>query len=200
MTNEELTLWIEENHKFIRKKANFWVKNYPCLEMDYEEGYSLALEYVFRASLRFDESKGYKFITYAGMAIDNAFKCKIRSIQNQKKYIICEVSLDDTVTDSEGNSTSNGELIEDISINVEEETIIEAMICQIRNIAETQVKRGGIIFDLMVKGYTQREIGRELEISQAHCSRLVNKIIKLAKIELSKQNSLSGLQSEDFRL
>lgn len=186
MTNEELTLWIEENHKFIRNKANFWAKNYPCLEMTYEEAYSLALEYVFRSSLKFDKSKGYKFSTYCGMAIDNAFKGEIRSIQNQKKYVTYEISLNNIISDSDGNITEQGDLIEDITINIEEEVIANRLCERVREIIDKEVKRGGIILDLLIEGYTQRDIGKKLGISQASCSRLIHKISTITKKELSK--------------
>lgn len=200
MTNEELTLWIEQNHRLVRKKANYWINNSEYLDMTYDEAYSLALEYVLKAAKRFDKSKGYKFSTYAGMAIDNAFKCNIRTIKNQKKYITYEISLNDVTFDSEGNETENINLIADENISVEDEATINALISYVREIACSRVKRGGEIFDLMILGYKQREIGRELGISQTHCSRLVHRIMHLAKIEISKQNTLSGLQSEDLRL
>ena len=60
-----------------------------------DDAYSLALEALWKAAKTFDDSKGYKFATYASVCIYNACGMYLRKQRQDARYGWC--SLDDEV-------------------------------------------------------------------------------------------------------
>ena len=185
MTNEELTLWIEENHTFLRHKAYYWHDNTILKHiMDREESYSETMIPLMKANKIFDESKGYDFKTVLSTIIDNHFRMMIRKINNQIKYDNNKLpaSLNFKIEDNDGHFIELGEIAiiepEDFVEDIVYKDIIEKM-CKF---SKSVTSNGDLILKLFIEGKNQREIAKELGITQSIVSRKIKKIIDRTKL------------------
>lgn len=128
----------------------------------------------------FDLEKGYKFVTYASMAINNELSMFIRG---HKKFY-GQDSLDEVVleSDNHNNDVTRKDLLFDptdaYSVVDDELFSHEVMVRLIEVVPDKHLE----IFTRYLQGVHQREIAKEFNYSQSYISRLVNKVIDKAKL------------------
>ncbi len=134
-------------------------KYYPPAGYDYDDLFQMGCIGLVKAAQRFDATLGFKFTTYAGIWIKSEIQKAIRLSTSPKRSGEV-VSLDYSVEDGEGT-------LQDLLANydsVEEE--VEASL-----LFNELIRKEPVITKLALQGYTQKEIGRKLGISQAHVYR-----------------------------
>ncbi|MFB0831064.1 sigma-70 family RNA polymerase sigma factor [Brevibacillus laterosporus] len=141
-------------------------KYYPPAGFDYDDLFQIGCIGLFKAAERFDATLGFKFTTYAGIRIKSEIQKVIRlSLRAKRSGEV--VSLDCSVEDGEGT-------LQDLLANydsVEEE--VEASL-----LFNELIRKEPVITKLALQGYTQKEIGRKLGISQNRVSQKMQSMKK----------------------
>lgn len=133
-------------------------KYYPPTGYEYEDLYQVGCIGLVQAAKKFDPSLGYKFTTFAGIWIENEIRKAIR-MQKAVKRTGDVFSID-------GWDREEGSLA-DLLANfdsVEEEVETKLLFSEL-------FRREPAITMLALQGYTQKEIGRKLGMSQVNVSR-----------------------------
>ncbi|GED34014.1 sigma-70 family RNA polymerase sigma factor [Brevibacillus centrosporus] len=141
------------------------LKNYyPPAGFDYDDLYQVGCIGLVKAAKKFDPSFGIKFTTYAGHFIENELRRMIRT-QKAVKRSGDVFSMDGTGDEEEG---SLADLLANFD-SVEEEVEAKLLFSEL-------MRQDPDITMLALQGYTQKEIGSKLGISQVHVSRKIRKL------------------------
>ena len=168
LTKEQKEL-VENNHKLI-----YYYIHKNGLSMD--EYYDILAIGLCKAALRFDESKGIKFVTYAMFVMRNEHWANERLKRNKNRNAPV-LSLS---TQIHINKDSNDMTLEDF-IPGDRDIFDSLILLDIEKILkdETLIK----ICKLALAGYNQREMKEYVNLSQSMISRKLKKIEKLLKEE-----------------
>lgn len=157
------------------------VKKYPMVDEDLEDMISIGTIGLIKAIETYDYSKGSKLATYAARCIDNELLMMLRA----RKKIAKEVSIYEPIgTDKEGNEISLLDIIEAETKDVTQTMIVNEYASKLVEIIDKAltsrerliiVKRYGLLDG---KEMTQREIGKQLDISRSYVSRIEKKALK----------------------
>ena len=157
MTKEQENLVIE-NHNLIY----YFIHKYNLSIEDYYDVCAIGL---CKAAITYDSSKDVKFVTYAGVCIENAIKMELRKQKNILVY-----SLDMTFS-STSNGTRDISYVENITTGLSAyDEILPYQLDKVLNAQEYK------LVALVLQDYTQVEIGNIIGISQAQVSRMFFKI------------------------
>ena len=157
MTKEQENLVIE-NHNLIY----YFIHKYNLSIEDYYDVCAIGL---CKAASTYDDKKGIKFSTYAGVCIENEIKQELRKQKNILVY-----SLDMTFSNT---SDGTGEIsyVENITTGLSAyDDILPYQLDKVLNAREYK------LVALSLQDYTQVEIGNIIGISQAQVSRMFSKI------------------------
>ncbi len=134
-------------------------KYYPPTGFDYDDLYQVGCIGLFRAAKKFDPSLGFKFTTYAAHWIENELKKAIRA-QNAVKRTGVVVSMESAYSEEDNTLMDLMATFDSVEGEVEASLLFDELV-------KTEPK----ITRLALQGYTQREIGEKLGISQVQVSR-----------------------------
>ncbi len=175
MTNEEL-LSTGDIQEVVTRNMHFvhyTVRQYQNTEYEYDDLVQVGAVGLMKAAKTFDISKGFKFISYAGICIRNELNMHLR--QN-KKHVPC-ASLDEAFNMNDGSDNlSLGDMIADTFDTYDEVSSIcntRVLLSLIEELPEREqqiVKHRYGVFNSNI--WTQKELSTELGISQSYLSRL----------------------------
>lgn len=171
-----------ESDKLILDNLNliYFVLQKMGLYNEREYYYDIGLIALVRAARQFDESKGYTFTTYATMAIRNEICVDMRRAKaDKRKANFNTVSLDSVIyQNKEGDDIT---LMDTISsdINIEEELIEKERMKTLKNAITTlTIKERKVLKYYLMYDMSQRQIAEKIGCTQAHISRIYQRIIK----------------------
>ncbi len=178
--NLESQKFILENkglvHHIVQK--NFKI---PTNATEYDDITSIGMMGLIKAALKYDESKGTKFSTFAGTCIMNEIRMSFRK---SNKYAF-DKSLEENVYRYENNTnkinrnTSYEEIIEDTRYNTERDVIINEEVVEVLNIIFNCFKARDLIILLYeIAGAKHEYSAKILNISISYVSRIKNKALK----------------------
>lgn len=178
-SNREIELLVEESvglvHFIIKKYFKYTARK--CKELDlYDDLVQEGMIGLYKAAKIFDESKGYQFATIASRCIyGDLYKFQDRYI---KKNYRNDISLEKNVgKEGENEITMPIAFEEDGYKYIEYKEIMERLNSHLDDREKSIVK-------LRLKGLSQEEIGKTINISQVQVSRKLKQIrTKLIEIE-----------------
>ncbi|GEC93800.1 sigma-70 family RNA polymerase sigma factor [Brevibacillus brevis] len=144
------------------------LKNYyPPTGFDYDDLFQVGCIGLIQAARKFDPSLGFKFTTYAGVWIENEIRKAIR-MQMTAKRTGDVISMDWVGNEEE----SLADLLANFD-SVEEEVEAKRLFTEL-------IRQEPDITLLALEGYTQKEIGRKLGMSQVNVSRKLKNMKNVA--------------------
>lgn len=175
-SNNNESPYLNEGIETAKKVAWKYAKGNHAL---YEELLSEAYIGLVKAINTFDESKGFRFKTYAGTCITNQIRMYFRyqNKHNKNFYLNDKVS-----TDKDGNDIVIGDLLYDtISgeklLECETKELEKLIMDNLNEILPNEIMRK--VFLLRKKEiYTQQQISEIVGVSRSYVSRLYNTINK----------------------
>lgn len=133
---------------------------------------------LIKAARNFDDTKGYKFATYATRCIQNEMLMFLRKLNRQVPY---EISLNTPIgKDKDGNELCLLDVLEDDSGSLDAEidkSVFHAFM-------DKQNAKDRKLVAAVYSGYSQKEIAKELAVLQPTVSRRLSRLKKRAKTEL----------------
>lgn len=168
MTNEEI---FNNNINIAFKLMN----NYKDCEIEYEDKKQICLLGLWKAVITFDKEKKIAFSTYAYKVIQNELNYYLRKNKKHTKISINQVIYDDITLENtvEDNVNEIDELLEKIDLEKVKQLLykeINTFKCKNKQICE-----------LVLQGYTQLQVAKKMNISQAAVSRIRKKLIENVK-------------------
>lgn len=171
---------VEENQRLAYYLAHRWAKKLTRYPLTQNEIESDCLYGLFKAARTFDESKGYRFATYATHCINNEV------LQTLRKYKVIKIPISSlTAINSSGDEFDQWNLIqgdqfqEDISDAILSEMVIQA------EFKKLDKREKQILYLYANGGYTQKEISKLIGISQSYISRIIKKLQGKMKLKLN---------------
>lgn len=172
MTNEEM---FNNNTNLAYKIANKFKDNYSD---EFEDITQIALEGLWRAVKTYDESKGYKFSTYAYPIIHNTIYMYLRKLRRTPKDIL-----------SLSMPVGNDESLELADMIQSDFDIFEEFISQHNEYVIDQIQKNinhfiflndmdKLVTRRIMMGETQSSIAKDLNVQQASISRRLKRIRK----------------------
>ena len=126
---------------------------------------------LIKAARNFDKTKGCKFATFAARCIQNEMLMFLRSLNKRASH---EISLNTPIgKDRDGNELCLLDVLEDEHGNPEAEID--------KSVFKEKDKQ---LVAAICKGYSQKEIAKELQVLQPTVSRRLSRLKKRAKTEL----------------
>ena len=194
--NENINIAYKVAHRFADKISNE-------VREDFIQESLIGLWY---ACENFDESKGYKFSTYAySLCSGYIMKCSTHlSTRRERKVIkyneldITKVSMSQEMFRGEEDIQTVGDLLKDKESYREEDDMCANMDFKRFINSDTLTDRERTIFLLISDEVTQTEIGERLGLAQAHISRLYKKI-KKKYVEWLEQEKMGEVYAEERR-
>ena len=171
---EEQKKMVEDNHGLI-----MWYLNEN--DLPYEEYYDICAIAMCRAAIRFNPENGVQFSTYATKAMENEIKsyhrnkhASVRNNHSRRVSLSTQVrSYDDneklTLSDVIADSGFGGKSPEDIVMS--------------RSFTCSLTEREAMVVQMVIDGYTYREIGAEIGCTHQNVHRIMSK----AKEKLRKE-------------
>ena len=139
----------------------------------FEDLVSIGTIGLIKAVNTFDESKGFKFATYATRCINNEILMNFRRNKKKKQEISMQTPIH---VDDNGNvMTIENTIDEKIDMNQEDDSRLQEMLDCLPMVED---KRNRNILLLFLAGKRQKEIARIMGISQSYISRLQQKAIE----------------------
>ena len=178
MTQMEL---FEQNQKLVYRVYSDKIKNkaeaLPIKEDILQEG----LHALWKACQKFDETRGVKFITYAYKSIENSMKVYLyRQKEKVKLMVSISAKIEDTPFSYEECLPTRTDMQEFIEIH----DILD-------QVSQQLDARSLLVIKMIKEGYTQSEIGKELQIHQVTVHRTIELIKqKILKIITYKEKTL----------
>lgn len=118
---------------------------------------------LIRAAEKFDESRGVKFVSFAATCIHNQILMAVRKLRKQAEH---ETSLDAPIdTDDDGRELCLLDVLETPTPQFVEEGL------DFQTFMETARDKDRYIVRAKQLGYTQKEIGKQLHLSQSYVAR-----------------------------
>jgi len=159
--------------------AHYFARKYSYMPFEYEDLLSTALFGFTKALNAFDPSRGIKFTTLAGRAIQSEMY-KFNRDKNAGKRKGKNVSLNQVVYyGTDGSEITLMDMLTDETEQTDWKGINKAIDQALQFMKEREKKA----FILYSAGKTQREVSEELGISQMQVSRLVRKAFQRVKNE-----------------
>ncbi len=134
------------------------------------------------AAVAFKPSSGVRFSNYAWVCMENAVTNeKMKNQREKRKLLFKTESLNRIITNDEGESVELGDYIPDPNNTVD---IAMANIAY-ENIMSRLSYKDKCIVEMFKKGYSQIEIAKTINRSEARVSQLKRKIINMVREELA---------------
>lgn len=161
----------------------FLSKKYLTTGVDIEDLISIGTIGLIKGINTFSRSKNIRLATYASRCIDNEILMYLR----KNKKVKCEVSLEDSLSlDSSGNElhledvlgTSKDIVTKEFEEKEEKNLIINEISRLSPRERDIMIMRFGLLGN---KAKTQKEVAKDLGISQSYISRIEKKVIKRIK-------------------
>lgn len=150
------------------------LKNYSIRPDDYDDIVQIGMIGLMKAVDTFDESRNFKFTTYAGRVIHNEIRMYFRK---SKKYTK-DISMNTVV--GEGKNAEElilEDTIQDNTLAVSEKIEQQEYIEYVIDIILSQFsRRDTIIFLYQMSGMKQREIAERLQLSRTYISRIISRV------------------------
>lgn len=156
------TVLIEENHNLIYSYLH-------KMRLDIEEYYDLAAIGLCKAANNFDETKGFKFSTYAYRCMNNEV---LNQIRKESRCVTPLLIFDMDEEDEEEKASLHLYTASKVSV---ENTVIVKMQLQdtLKTLTPPRRKFAKEVLSLALSGMTQRDIAERLHVSQASISRML---------------------------
>lgn len=169
--NDEQRKLVEDNHNLIYAILHKY--NLPI-----DEFYGVAAIGLCKAAITFDVEKGYLFSTYACVVIKNELKLVFRRNASERAIPFDKLTYyQSVISDGDGKETELLDIIPD-NTDIEADIIANETIKQVYGKLSERDRR---VFDLLILGHGQKEIGNIVGYSQPYISRIKSKIVKLLK-------------------
>lgn len=174
-SREARNIIAEHNIRLVLREVNHKFVNYYRYKQDFV---SLGFIALLKAIDTYDLSAGYKFSSYAIKCIDNEIMMFIRKLKKEFKVL----GIDNTISFDDENNTFNLDRFlkcDDNFVNELEQKEFNKIIREIvEKLPEKDKKIIELSFGFNGKIYTQEEISKMLNLSQASVSRTRNSIIE----------------------
>lgn len=172
LTNEELIILAKNNEQakeyFFKRNENFSYfvahKFFKKTNIELEDLVQIASIGMVKAFNSFKPEKNIKFATYAYMCMRNEILMVLRKKQPKLISISSKIEEDSKITFEDmlvAKDNTEGTVAFNLDFNK-----------TLKNIKPRNKK----IFNYFINGYSQSEIAKEMEISQAQVSRILKKI------------------------
>lgn len=147
----------------------FVLKGFQISTFD-DDMFSVGLLGLAKCLNSYDETKGTTFSTYAIAVIRNEI---LQVLRRQKKEVVAIASLDAPIQLS---SESEVELNETVADTTDFEQIVVDSVHSKEVLKSLSPREQRIFFLFFQKGYSQKRIAKELDISQSYASRIIKSI------------------------
>ena len=160
--------FVEKNHNLIYKAIN---KH----NLNMEDFYGVAAIGLCKAALTFDESRGFKFSTYAMTVMDNAIKQEFR--RNEKEHKMMIESLETVILVGEsGEELTLGDTIQSPRFEDSSDASVD-----INNILKKLTVQELNVILRLLRGMKQSDIAVEIGVSRSRIHLIMQAIKKLAR-------------------
>lgn len=155
----------------------------------YDEIESAAFLGLVKASKKFDENKGVKFLTYASTVVENEIKMSFRD----DKWLFIKRGAPNNILslnyiiDPDNNTEMQDILVEENEI---EENIVNLILVE-RLFKVLDKREKEIIYLYIFKEKPQRDIAKMFNISQSYTSRIIKNSLKKMRNELYNDKFLA---------
>ncbi|MFI8712017.1 sigma-70 family RNA polymerase sigma factor [Brevibacillus brevis] len=163
--NEDIDTLVQKHLRFVH---HILKRYYPPAGYDYDDLFQVGCIGLVKAAKKFDPALGYKFTSFAGAWIENELRKAIR-LEKAVKRTGEVISMDWTSDSDEGSLVDMLANFDSVEEEVEAKWLCSELIRQEPAIAM-----------LALEGYTQKEIGRKLGMSQVNVSRKLKNIKNVA--------------------
>lgn len=171
-----------EDHLGIARKVAFQHYRYLKDKYTYDEILSVAYEGLIKAANSFDESKGFKFTSYAFPTIVGAVK---RMVRDDKWYFIKrgvknEMLSLNFVIDNDNNIEMQDTLADEE--NIEEALVNSVLVSELFKLLTKKEKQ--VMYLYYYNNLSQKEISKCTGMSQSNVSRIMTSALKKMKIAM----------------
>ena len=178
MDNEERNKLIEDNMNLVPFVGWKYFKKYMNLGEEKREDFiSEGYIYLCKAAKKYDENLGYTFSTYAVNYIWGSMsryvKTQIKKDNHKNKQYSLDIKLFET-----GKTISYGDILMDKNRDIDIR-IMEIKEC----VSRTKIRDIDEIIDMLVAGYTQTAIAKEMGLSTQGLNYRLRKLRKIIKEE-----------------
>lgn len=174
LLTKEQQEFVTQNHNLIYKILDrYSLPAHRCDCYNQEDWYGLAAISLCQAAATFDESKGYKFSTYAGKCIENAILMQFRSKQSRDRIPANLIYSGDYPYESKGDIYTMFDIIPDNKA-ISEDGIIAKV--DLENQLKNEKDRTIEIMNMLIQGYTLKEIGDKFHLSRERIRRIRNDV------------------------
>ena len=192
-TQEEKEKWFKDNEKIIHRAIQSYRSAY-----EYDDLQQMAKEAALKAFNAYDYRRGVKLSTYVYRSIRNEINMHVRADNAQKRTAVIvplvSIESDDGASylGAEEKDTSRSDMLhapqESVEAAIERREACDFIQKVVREqFSETE----RIVFELMITGETQVNIGKRLHCSQAKVSNLQRHI---------REKLIYALRSAEFEL
>jgi len=197
-TSAEQDQWIRENLNLIHSIAH----SFQYCGIEYEDLFQEICEGAAKAMNTYDPSRGAKLSTYVVDCAKNHVKMELRKRNTLRRTAIV-VSLEQSMSNSNGDKetsllnqdnsevdnlhSADPELSDTLHVKQIAQTIHDAM-----NLCLTDAQR--IAIEMYASGYSQKDIGKKLNLSQGN----VSKLLKIAICELRLKLEEMGITADSI--
>ena len=170
---------VEEHLYLVNILAKKMRKKLPrYIDFDYEDLVGYGYVGLVDAGIKFDESKGYKFNTYANARIKGAIIDGMRKmdwmtqgLRRQKSEIEKPISLDKNIFDKKNNEEYTKTIdVEDKKENIHDRLLVKQFL--MRMLMHLEWKRYCSLYMRFIEGYKEKEIAEMLGVSTSRISQL----------------------------
>ena len=174
-----------EEYEMLQKVVSYEMKGYmKVYKCDRDEFLSMGNFAIGKACATYDESKGVAFKTYAAKCIRNEFGLYNR---REKSKIGTKSSLDYEISNDKGDSIT---YLNKLESNLTNYDIITDMLALEESMKSILSERDYNIINLTMRGYSQGEIGRILEINPKYITHYKQRAYKKLRAELEVEECL----------
>ena len=204
MTNEEIVSRIQEgedlyellieNNQGLFRSIHKDVDYFNLLEE--EDVLSVCYLCLIRCVKRWDKRKGIQFVTFLYPSITREIKRLVKREWNQRNIQECSLDFQITVGDGEASQVMDllkfKEKPKEFKSSYSDTELIKAI--ALKHLKTLPPKQRQIACDYFLKGIGQVELSKRHNLCQYTISRMLNKIRKSAKNELTQ----NGIELSDF--
>ena len=190
-SNEELIALAKKGDSLAKEKlfeinlgfCHTIAQRYKTSDIEYDDILAVSFLGMLKAYNTFDESKGYKFITYAGLCMTNAILNEIRKYKKQPSYMY--VSIEEEIfNNGDADPITYKDMLPDTKPLPYEIVELKDLLEHMRKaIKVLKGKKKEVIELYYFQGHTMKEVASILDTSQPYVSLLISQALtELRKI------------------